>query len=739
MSCRSSMSEARRAVSLAVALVVCLVVSLGAGGTAAAAPLLPAAMSKNAAKAILAPYEQSTPQWATASWRTSGCTRSSSDFDFGQYLAGVSLHSQQIYDAYTAVTGAKNVGGILNPFFYFQVGRVMKPAAPAPIPHYCVSEISNWARHGPRQPGAGGAPLMPTLHGAGGFMFDCSGAQTVSYSEGMRCRTWDAWATSYRRYIRSLWYVNASGHDLICYQNAFNPAKCYDSRLAALWGSIKDAPGYLAKKGMQQVSIFFAQYGAKTFTMTSGLVGGIQPNLRNSGFVFAYNLVAGVMLALVGAMFLISLIIAMIRSGAGLGRTVFGALSAVFGITTCGAIATLIVGLGSACTQELISHFNGQLDASQISNALQHAPDGVGLVAGLFMLVGALLTLLMLVILLPLTYAHALLGSAASVGQAVDGTRHWLKDWLMKLIALAFTPFFIMAMWILAIGLVVQPTNLTASLPNSARDTAVALVGAALMLLLPFTPKLLLSSFQFFDHRVGAMHGSITRGGRSAGGAVLSGGAHGVKSSAGVAAGAVATMMTNLHSLSGRRAGSGSTGRDDADGKPAGSSLDAGPGRAGAAKTASRSESAAGKNGQATGDAPRTVDVEKEGARPGGGGGMKSSGPQTNDHAEAGGRNLVRAATPEQESASTLGHADDAPRRDEPDRPSPRNDGRPNPSDRSYTHAAPDRGSQPPDQRPNAAASRATPPAKPPVAADAERADTPSRSTPRELSPGGDR
>lgn len=86
-----------------------------------------------------------------------------------------------------------------------------------------------------------------------------------------------------------------------CWHSAFNEDECRDNRFSALWATITDSPGYLAKKGMEQVADFFAEGGSATFGYAaSAIVGHLTPDLTNSGFVYAYNLVAGSMLGLVG-------------------------------------------------------------------------------------------------------------------------------------------------------------------------------------------------------------------------------------------------------------------------------------------------------------------------------------------------------------------------------------------------------------------------------------------------------
>lgn len=407
------------------------------------------------------------------------------------------------------------------------------------------------------------------------------------------------------------------------------------SALGFLLGKLGDAIDWAAKKGMDQV-VAFAVAGAVWLwgKIIGYLIDQTTPNLLGGGFVDLYNLISGIMMGLAFLIWLAGLAMAWRRGR--LAGSIVGAVKAVVGIQIVGIIAWMMLELADQATKALIEAYVHKVASSQFTIAITGLYSPVAFIAAIFLIFGLIGTAIVLVFQAPATIGHALFGTVGAAGQANQATSHWMQRWFIRLLSLAWCKFFMVAMTLLAMNLL-MPTAQNSN-QNFGQQFFGVLLGLALMLMLPTTPWLLSGLMSFSVGHASRISDSIAMGlteklgkaamsaaagsAAGAGAGAAEAGAEAAGSAArGGSKAALATMANNLSSLDsagGSSTPGGEQEEQDCDDGEGGTESGATPGTAaGAAPAAVRSGGAGQEPGTQTGDA---------GAHPSGTGSSGSTG-----------------------------------------------------------------------------------------------------------------
>lgn len=398
------------------------------------------------------------------------------------------------------------------------------------------------------------------------------------------------------------------------------------SALGFLLGKLGDAIDWAAKKGMDQV-VAFAVAGAVWLwgKIIGYLIDQTTPNLLGGGFVDLYNLISGIMMGLAFLIWLAGLVMAWKRGR--LAGSIIGAVKAVVGIQVVGIIAWMMLELANQATKALIEAYVHKVATSNFTAAITDLYSPVAFVAAILLIFGLIGTAIVLVFQAPATIGHALFGTVGAAGQAHQATSHWMQRWFIRLLSLAWCKFFMVAMTLLAMNLI-MPTAQN-STQNFGQQFFGVLLGLALMIMLPTTPWLLSGLMSFSVGHASRISDSIAMGlteklgkatmsaaagavsGAGAGAGDAGGGAAGGSAAGGSSKAALATMANNLSSLDSAGAGSGNgqstSGDEQEDQHPDGDgSAESGANRGtggGPAPAAGRSGGAGQEPGPPTGGA----------------------------------------------------------------------------------------------------------------------------------------
>lgn len=392
------------------------------------------------------------------------------------------------------------------------------------------------------------------------------------------------------------------------------------SALGFLLGKLGDAIDWAAKKGMDQV-VAFATAGAVWLwgKVIGYLIDQTTPNLLGGGFVDLYNLISGIMMSLAFLIWLAGLVMAWKRGR--LAGSIIGAVKAVVGIQVVGIIAWMMLELANQATKALIGAYVQKVAISNFTVAITDLYSPVAFVAAILLIFGLIGTAIVLVFQAPVTIGHALFGTVGAAGQANQATSQWMQRWFIRLLSLAWCKFFMVAMTLLAMSLI-MPTEQNSN-QNFGQQFFGVLLGLGLMIMLPTTPWLLSGLMSFSVGHASRIGDSIAMGltdklGKAAMSAAagsvagLGGGTAGAEADAagGSAVGggskaALATMANNLSGLD--SAGSGSpagqslsgeeqTGQNPDDGRDA----ESGASRAAAGDASASTQSGVGDSGAGT-------------------------------------------------------------------------------------------------------------------------------------------
>ena len=354
--------------------------------------------------------------------------------------------------------------------------------------------------------------------------------------------------------------------------------------------AIHDAVDYAAKSGMDAIVAFLTSGVVWLWgVFTKWMVNFTTPDLTAGGFVLIYGTIAGIFQGIAFLLWLAALAVAWRRNK--MMPTIMAGFKANLGMQFVGMGAFLMVMLARECTKLLITDYTTQIQSSKFAVDLVAINPVVALLVAFFGVLGLLVALIMLIFQVPLIYIHVLFAPVAVAGQAHEATSDWFRKWLFRLLSLAWTPFFMVGISIVA-QTEVMPLAAT-SQQNLGQQMMTVLSGLLLMVLLPTTPWLLSGAMSFTVGHASAAADRIGqnagRKGAEAGADLAKGGAEAAgraaQSFAGDTWGALSSMGSNLMTLAGMEGGGGSGGghsANDAAGSATGSGAGAATGGQGA-------------------------------------------------------------------------------------------------------------------------------------------------------------
>ena len=455
--------------------------------------------------------------------------------------------------------------------FLLQKFRDM-PANVAVPAGYCVEAVKKWAtpdsqfqpfgfewgnatisEHGVGlRPGCG--QVRPdSLAPCRGFYISCDGA--TSQQEEQACQVWNIFSDEYVKQIHSITTQAYTQHPvtLRCDHDCDPVPDVIMDVIEAPVDMVQDFINWAAKKGMEQVVSFIVSGAFHLWgVFTRIAVEYSTPNLSGNSFASVYNLVAGIALALAFLGWLLSLATSWKRGH--LQYALFGGIKAVVGVTLAGVGAILMVQLANECTTALISASGGLTRQADFTTSLLKANPLVAILAGLLIGVSLIFSIIFLVISSALVLMWALFGSIAAAGQVHSVSAGWLWKWAGRGTALAWAPFFMVAVMLLAQVML---------LPLDPGDDPVRQVvdvgqGVALCLLLMLCPWLLWELVDFVGDRVG--------GPAASGGTASRAASTGTRRGSSMTGSAVKTAVTTMASTAAeigrgwKEAGQGRTG-----------------------------------------------------------------------------------------------------------------------------------------------------------------------------------
>lgn len=433
---------------------------------------------------------------------------------------------------------------------------------------YCVEQVKSWAKanpdyqpfgfewgnvdtmgdHGVR-PWSNCSTTSPgDLAPCRGFYIACDGA--ITQQEDQRCQAWNTFSDDYvtrmntvlrKAYTQYPLLVDGSDQTKTCY-GCKSPAEVAQEFL-----------NWVAKKGMEQVVSFIVSGVTKLWgTFMRIATDFSSPQVTGVAFASVYNLVAGVALALAFLGWLVTLASSWRRGH--LQYSLFGGIKAAVGVTLAGVGAILMLQLAHDCTKALISAGGDIAQQADFTTSLAKANPLVAIIAGALIGISLIFAIIFLIVDAALVLMWTLFGAFAAAGQVHQATSGWVWKWAARGTAMAWAPFFMVAVMLLSQALL---------LPLDAGEDPVEQVvdvvqGLALCLLLVLCPWLLWELVDFVGDRIG---GPAASGG-VAGRAASTGSQRGVTATGGAAGAAVRTMASAAREF-GRGFAEGPQGRSD--------------------------------------------------------------------------------------------------------------------------------------------------------------------------------
>jgi hypothetical protein len=411
-----------------------------------------------------------------------------------------------------------------------------------------------------------------------GFYIACDGA--ITQQEDQRCQAWNSFSDDYIERMNTVLRKAYTQYGILVdgSDQTINVIKS-PGEVA------QEFLNWIAKKGMEQVVSFIVSGVTKLWTVFMRIATDFSaPQVTGVAFASVYNLVAGVALALAFLGWLVTLASSWRRGH--LQFSLFGGIKAAAGVTLAGVGAILMLQLAHDCTKSLISAGGDIAQQADFTTSLAKANPLVAIIAGALIGVSLIFAIIFMVVDAALVLMWTLFGSFAAAGQVHQATSGWLWKWAARGTAMAWAPFFMVAVMLLsqALLLPLDPGE------DPVEQVVDVVQGLALCLLLVLCPWLLWELVDFVGDRIG---GPAASGG-VAGRVASTGSQRGAAATGGAAGAAVRTMVANAREF----------GRGFAEGPQGGA---AGGGQSGGG--------AAGGNGRSTTPVPRPEPGTQPGAR----------------------------------------------------------------------------------------------------------------------------
>ncbi|MFD4249149.1 hypothetical protein ACFWQL_05360 [Amycolatopsis thermoflava] len=505
------MRDTRALRRAAVVIGLLLALLSAATATASAQPVDPGTIPDNLRK-----YVVDSPQWVTAPWMTDPACKDHGG-DFSRYARSVIDDAADLYAFFQPdVIKDDHVNGLERSQAILQAYR---DAAAVTVPAgYCVDMVRTWAPAAPdfkpfgfrwgdgtntggerhatdvtcsNTIGADNAPC-------GGFYVSCAGA--VTQQQHQQCQAWNAFSDDYVQRVQ-----RGRAAALAKFPNLGEDDP--------IWGTpseiAQDIMDWTVETGIAGFVQFVVQGVTQLWAMfLTIVVTGLAPNLAGSSFAAVYNLVSGVALAVAFLGWLVTVATAW-KQGR-LQYALVGGVKAATAATLAGVGAILMQQLATECTESLLLAGGDLGKQADFTQSLAKTNPLVGLLVGLVMALCLIFALVFMVINGALTLMWALLGGIAAAGQVHPASSVWLLKWAGRGTALAWSPFVMVAVMLLAQSLML-PLQASESLLKQIVDVV---QGLALVLALVASPMILWELVEFVSDRAG---GAAAVGGRATG------------------------------------------------------------------------------------------------------------------------------------------------------------------------------------------------------------------------------
>jgi hypothetical protein len=423
-------------------------------------------------------------------------------------------------------------------------------AANLTVPNgYCVDQVKSWAKTNPSyqpfgfewgnvdnmgdhgvRPWSNCSTTNPEdLAPCRGFYIACDGA--ITQQEDQRCQGWNSFSDDYIERMNTVLRKAYTQYGILVdgSDQTINVIKS-PGEVA------QEFLNWIAKKGMEQIVSFIVSGVTKLWAVFMRIATDFSsPQVTGVAFASVYNLVAGVALALAFLGWLVTLASSWRRGH--LQFSLFGGIKAAVGVTLAGVGAILMLQLAHDCTKSLISAGGDIAQQADFTTSLAKANPLVAIIAGALIGVSLIFAIIFMVIDAALVLMWTLFGSFAAAGQVHQATSGWLWKWAARGTAMAWAPFFMVAVMLLSQALL---------LPLDPGEDPVEQVidvvqGLALCLLLVLCPWLLWELVDFVGDRIGGPAASGGVAGRLA----STGSQRGAAATGGAAGAAIRTMMAN--------------------------------------------------------------------------------------------------------------------------------------------------------------------------------------------------
>ncbi|WP_236787941.1 hypothetical protein [Amycolatopsis sp. GM8] len=464
----------------------------------------------NTIPANLRQYIVDTPGWVTSPWMTSAPCRDRGG-DFSVYTKNVIRDNADLLAFFQPTYGGMDLDAAQRAPLILQGYRDI--AAQITVPAgFCVDTLRQWAVPDPsfrpfgfrwgdypqadnttgqehsvmaactNTQGADNAPC-------GGFYISCDGATTQQAHQ--QCESWNSFSDQYVRQVQAM---RDRAYDKF-------PAVLHgetDTKLKSPSEIAQDIMDWTTQQGMAQVVSFVIQGVTNLWAMFLKIVvNGATPNIAGNSFTSVYNLIAGVALAVAFLGWLFTLATSW-KQGR-MQYALFGGLKAAVGVTLAGVGAILMEQLATECTQSLISAGGSLAYQADFTQSLAKTNPFVAVIVGVVMAVCLVFALIFLVLHGALTMMWALLGGVAAAGQVHPASAGWLMKWAGRGTALAWTPFVMVGVMLLAHALML-PMDAGQDLIKQIVDV---LQGLALVFALAASPAVLWELVEFVSDRAG--------------------------------------------------------------------------------------------------------------------------------------------------------------------------------------------------------------------------------------------
>ncbi|MGB3439498.1 MAG: hypothetical protein WBA97_12170 [Actinophytocola sp.] len=561
---RNRLPRRRHLRALAFSLIVLILTLLG-GGPAAAAPVDPADVPAN-----LRQYVPDSAEWTASPWMTAESCRDHGG-DWGTYAAYLIQDFPALLEFFQPRFA--NDDGNAPKRKTLLIRGYQDLAANLTVPNgYCVDQVKSWAKTNPSyqpfgfewgnvdnmgdhgvRPWSNCSTTNPEdLAPCRGFYIACDGA--ITQQEDQRCQAWNSFSDDYVERMNTVLRKAYTQYGILVdgSDQTINVIKS-PGEVA------QEFLNWITKKGMEQVVSFIVSGVTKLWTVFMRIATDFSsPQVTGVAFASVYNLVAGVALALAFLGWLITLSSSWRRGH--LQFSLFGGIKAAVGVTLAGVGAILMLQLAHDCTKSLISAGGDIAQQADFTTSLAKANPLVAIIAGALIGVSLIFAIIFMVVDAALVLMWTLFGSFAAAGQVHQATSGWLWKWAARATAMAWAPFFMVAVMLLsqALLLPLDPGE------DPVQQVVDVVQGLALCLLLVLCPWLLWELVDFVGDRIG---GPAASGG-VAGRVASTGSQRGAAATGGAAGAAVRTMVANAREFGrgfaegpqGRAAGGGQSG-----------------------------------------------------------------------------------------------------------------------------------------------------------------------------------